>query len=517
MLPSIVAQVAAAALLPKLLPLTGLGAVTLLGWRQWQRSQKSKHLQDLPGPKRHWLLGNIPQILGAVKQKTYFKLMADWSQEYGSVFICWINKVPMLILSQPEAIERTIVNGMRDGSLIRSQRSVHAWNDISGPILIGQSGEAWQWRRKAWNPEFSVVGLSSYLGMVHGACSQATETVRAAGPDIVKADPLFVELTMRVISCLMLGIPVERDAVTPEGPPLDIEKVYNAMAVMSYRFLRVATGEKSWQKYLPTQNSKDYWAARNDIESMLAPRVDLALQLRDSVEIPDGQTSELFRNCMLVKIAAKEPRYGKKDLIAEAIELLIAGTDTTAHTLSYAMAELALHPEVGAKARAVVDAAWEKHGELGQEALKELNYIRAVVKETLRLYSVASGSTPLETVRETEVEGIRLPAGSRIFWSMIAAGRDSETYDDPNTFRPERWLKEGNGKGSPSLPVVQFGSGFHRCLGEHLAMLEATVMLAQLLREFDWELVNGRASLENLKQNLLVYPEDEMPLRFRKR
>ena len=149
------------------------------------------------------------------------------------------------------------------------------------------------------------------------------------------------------------------------------------------------------------------------------------------------------------------------------------------------------------------------------ESLKELNYIRAVVKETLRIYSVGSGSTSLQAVKQTTIEKITIPVGTKIFWSMQAAGRDAETYSQPDEFLPERWLEEGNG--SPSLPMIDFGSGTHRCLGEHLAMLEATIMLAQLLHNFDWELVNGRASLENLQQNLLIYPSDGMPVRFRLR
>jgi unspecific monooxygenase len=216
-----------------------------------------------------------------------------------------------------------------------------------------------------------------------------------------------------------------------------------------------------------------------------------------------------------VKIAAKEPRYTRETLIAESIELLIAGTDTTAHTLSFAMGELAMHPEVCQQARAVVDEVWQKHGTLTTESLKELNYIRAIVKETLRLYSIASGSTSLQAVKETVIEGVTVPAGTKVFWSMLAAGRDAETYERPAEFRPERWLVED--KGSPALPSIEFGSGAHRCLGEHLAMLEATIMLAQLLRNFDWELVNGRSSLENLQQNLLIYPPDGMPLRFQPR
>ncbi len=98
---------------------------------------------------------------------------------------------------------------------------------------------------------------------------------------------------------------------------------------------------------------------------------------------------------------------------------------------------------------------------------------------------------------------------------MLAAGRDEEAYRESEEFLPERWLDKS--KESSSLPMIDFGSGYHRCLGEHLSMLEATVMLTLLLRYFDWELVNGRSSLEQLQQNLLIYPSDGMPVRFRLR
>ncbi|WRH66680.1 MAG: cytochrome P450 [Planktothrix sp. GU0601_MAG3] len=432
-----------------------------------------------------------------------------------SIYVYWAD-YPTLILSKPSAIESTIINGMKDGSLIRSQNVSRAWNDISGPILLGESGSEWQWRRKAWNPEFTSGGVSQYINLVQQACSQTTAKIKETDPsETIQIDPLFVELTMRIISSLLLGIPVDPKIPTPEGPPLDVQKVYGAMSVITYRFLRVATGEKSWMKYLPTQSSRDYWSARSCLEELIAPRVDLALQLRDSQPIDSVSLSPLFTESMLVKIAAKEPRYTKEMLIAEMVELLIAGTDTTAHTLSFTVGELALHPEVFHKAQTLVDQVWERHGSISIDSLKELTYLRAIVKETLRLYSVASGSSSLQAIKETVIEGITIPKGTKVFWSMLGAGRDAQTYPQPEQFLPERWLEEN--KGSLSLPMIDFGSGAHRCLGEYLAMLQATVMLAQLLRHFDWELVNGRSSLDNLQQNLLIYPTDKMPLRFQPR
>lgn len=487
----------------------------ILGWRYWEKRKSYQSLKSLPSPPRHWLFGNIPQILEAVKKKQFFQLLFNWSQQYGSMYVYWAG-YPILILSKPSAIENTIINGMKDGSLIRSPNASQAWNDISGPILLGQNGAEWQWRRKVWNPEFTSSGVSQYIDVVNQACSQITAKIKDTDPsETIQVDPLFVELTLRVIACLLLGIPVDSKIPTSEGPPLDVQKVYEAMSVMTYRFLRVATGEKPWMKYLPTQSSRDYWSARRYVEELIAPRVDLALRIRDAQPVDSDSLSPLFTESMLVKIATKEPRYTRETLIAEMIEFLIAGTDTTAHTLSFTVGELALHPKVFQKAQTLVDGVWEQYGSISVESLKALTYLRAIVKETLRLYSVASGSSSLQVIKPTVIEGITVPKGTKVFWSMLAAGRDAQTYAQPEQFLPERWLEEN--KGSFSLPMINFGSGSHRCLGEHLAMLEATVMLAQLLRHFNWELVNGRSSLENLQQNLLIYPTDRMPLRFQVR
>ncbi|WP_392531554.1 cytochrome P450 [Nostoc sp. C117] len=515
MLQDITAQIDSSSF-PYLATILGVTSIAgTLGWRWWKQKNRYKSLQSLPSPPKHWLLGNLPQLLAAVKQKKYFQLLFDWSQQLGPMYVYWTSH-PVLVLSQAKVIEDTIVNGMRDGSLVRSQKTIKAWNDISGPILFGQNGSEWQWRRKAWNPEFTSTNLSKYLEIISQACKQVIETLKKAPPaKEVEVDPLFVELTMRVICSIVLGIPVDRKCTNHEGPPLEILKMYEAMCILSYHFLRQATGEKTWMKYLPSKNSRDYWAARRYFGDFLIPHVDLALQMREQNQTDLPQVSPLFRESMLAKIAAKEPKYDRETLIAESIELLIAGTDTTAHTLSFAVGELGLNQRVFQQARDIVDRAWQSKGCINTENLKELAYIRAIIKETLRLYSVASGSTPLEAQRDTVIEGKVIPRGTTISWSMLAAGRDPEVYANPEVFLPERWLDKS--KETSSLLMIDFGSGLHRCLGEHLSMLESTLMLALLLHYFDWELVNGRSSLEELQQNLLISPSDKMPVRFRLR
>ncbi len=495
-----------------------LGAVTVLAvillilW--WKQRNLYSGLRSLPSPSGgHWFLGNAPQLLNSVKEKKFFQLLFDWAKELGPMYVYWIGSKPGVILSDPKLIESTIINGMRDGSLVRTQITRKAYNDIAGPILLGESGTEWQWRRKAWNPEFTPKVLPKHFDTIDRACFQIIETIKeTASPIEVKADPLFVELTTRVISCLLFGIPVDKNRSTAEGPPLEIEKLYQAMSVLTYRILRVATGEKIWMKYLPIKSSQEYWEGRKYVETFLIPRVDLALQMRDNPNKNWEDICPLFKQSMLVKIAAKEPKYDRDSLIAESIEFLIAGTDTTAHSLSFALGELSLNQNVFQKARTIVDRTWETYGGITVESLKDLSYIRAIFKETLRLYSVSSGSTSLQAERDTIVGDQPIPRGTRIFWSTIAAGRDPSIYPNPEEFIPERWL--GDDGENDRLIIMAFGSGSHRCLGENLAILEATVMLTMLLRYFDWELVNGRSSLENLQQNLLIYPVDRMPTKF---
>jgi unspecific monooxygenase len=81
MLQDIAAQIAFSSSSLNLVTVLGAtGTVGILGWRWWKQKNAYKSLESLPSPPRHWLLGNIPQVLAAIKQKKSFQLLFDWSQ-----------------------------------------------------------------------------------------------------------------------------------------------------------------------------------------------------------------------------------------------------------------------------------------------------------------------------------------------------------------------------------------------------------------------------------------------------
>ncbi len=91
MFPEIAAQISLSFSSPylALASLGTIGAAGMLGWRWWQLQNAYKSLRSLPSPPKHWLLGNIPQILAAVKEKKYFQLLFDWAQQLGPMYVCW--------------------------------------------------------------------------------------------------------------------------------------------------------------------------------------------------------------------------------------------------------------------------------------------------------------------------------------------------------------------------------------------------------------------------------------------
>ncbi|WP_410653341.1 cytochrome P450 [Amycolatopsis sp. cmx-4-54] len=185
--------------------------------------------------------------------------------------------------------------------------------------------------------------------------------------------------------------------------------------------------------------------------------------------------------------AARDPDTGEAmsdDLIRdELVSIMMAGTETTAATLTWAFHELSQHPEIERKLRAELrDVLGGRPAEY--DDIEKLSYTRAVVNEVLRRYSL------LMLFRRAEepvvIDGVHLAAGADIMFSQIDLHRDGEAFTDPDRFHPERWLvaRENLPDRTAFLP---FGEGNRRCIGESYAQAKAVIALATILGR--WRLV----------------------------
>lgn len=165
--------------------------------------------------------------------------------------------------------------------------------------------------------------------------------------------------------------------------------------------------------------------------------------------------------------------------ITHLLTFAAAGHETTSASLSFTLYLLATHPEIRLRVQKEATSQLEaSHGDLTFEVVEKMEYLHAVLRESLRLYPPAAINmrTPL---KDDTVCGYQIPAGTNIIISSIVMHRHPQFWERPEEFWPDRWLQPGF---APSNTLYfPFGAGIHTCVGQKLAILEMRVILARIL------------------------------------
>ena len=171
--------------------------------------------------------------------------------------------------------------------------------------------------------------------------------------------------------------------------------------------------------------------------------------------------------------------------------MFAAGTDTTFIVLDWAMTELILNPNVLEKVQAEVRSVLGERRVVLESDLPKLNYMKAVIKETFRLHPPSPVLVPRESIEHVTIHGYDIPAKTRIFVNAWAIGRDPETWEDPETYKPERFLDSPIDFRGQDFELIPFGAGRRICPAITFGMASVELALAQILHSFDWELPPG--------------------------
>jgi cytochrome P450 len=181
-------------------------------------------------------------------------------------------------------------------------------------------------------------------------------------------------------------------------------------------------------------------------------------------------------------IAATDPETGQPlsddDISNDLLIFMLAGHDTTATALTYALWALGHHPDI--QDRVAEEAAAIGDRDLTPEDVPRLGYTVQVLHEALRLCPPAAGVGRL-ALRDIEVGGYRVEAGTVLAVGIYALHRDPALWDDPLVFDPDRFSPE-NSKNRDRWHFIPFAGGARSCIGEHFARLETTLALATIVR-----------------------------------
>lgn len=179
------------------------------------------------------------------------------------------------------------------------------------------------------------------------------------------------------------------------------------------------------------------------------------------------------------------------------LDLFIAGTDTSAEAMQWAMAELLNHPESFHKVRKEIESVTQNVRLVEESDIPNMPYLQAVVKETLRLYPPGPVTTR-ECNQDCKINGFDIPEKTAVAINLYAIMRDPEIWEDPNEFHPERFLKEKDNQSSDhdcqndakrvEFDFVPFGAGRRGCPGTTLAFSLMNAAVAAMVQCFDWKI-----------------------------
>ncbi|KAM3321864.1 hypothetical protein P3S67_003015 [Capsicum chacoense] len=178
------------------------------------------------------------------------------------------------------------------------------------------------------------------------------------------------------------------------------------------------------------------------------------------------------------------------------MELLSAGSDTSTSTIEWAMAELIKNVEPMKKVQEELEIELSKSDYLKESQLLQMSYVQACVKETLRLHPPVPLLLPHRAIESCQVMSYTIPKDAQIMVNVWAITRDPLIWEEPEMFRPQRFLRSDMDFKGNDFEFLPFGAGRRICPGLPMAAIKVPLVLASLVHFFDWELPHGKCPAE---------------------
>lgn len=188
--------------------------------------------------------------------------------------------------------------------------------------------------------------------------------------------------------------------------------------------------------------------------------------------------------------------------------VIAAGTETSASTMEWTLANLLNHPEAMQKVKDEIDAHVGKHRFLDESDIPKLTYLQNVILETLRLYPAGGLGLPHMNSEDCKVGGYHVPKGTVLLVNMWAMQRDPKYWPDAAKFLPERFENNGQAAGSEAYNMIPFGVGRRQCPGANVAKRIMALTLGLLIQAFEWKRI-GNGEINMMEGGGLTLPKLE--------
>ncbi|KFK33573.1 hypothetical protein AALP_AA5G031400 [Arabis alpina] len=446
----------------------------------FKRSKTRQHHKP-PSPPGFPIIGNLHQ-LGELHHQSLWKL----SKKYGPVMLLKLGKVPMVILSSSETARQALKD--------------HDLSCCSRPSLVGHRALSYNHRDIAFSPYndywkevrklavqelFSTKHVNSIQPIKDEEVKKLIDLISesASQKTSVNLSKEFLTLNVSVVCRAAFG-------VSFDGSNEKINKLIREAFEMLGSFS--ASDYNSYIGWII-----DWFTGlqgrRERIVRDLDGFYEQMIDLHNNQEKEQG--SEDFLD-MLLRLEKEEAILGKDKLTrnhtkAILMNILLGGIDSSAITMTWAMAELMRNPRAMKKVQSEIRNQMGNKSMISLDDVDQLHYLKMVIKETWRLHPTAPLLVPREVMSEFEINGYTIQPKTRLHVNIWAIGRDPDSWKDPEEFLPERFMDSNIDTKGLNFELLPFGSGRRSCPAMYMGTTMVEFGLANLLNHFDWNLPEG--------------------------
>jgi cytochrome P450 len=396
---------------------------------------------NIPGPGRWATLRG----LAPVPFRRFPEFLREANARYGDVVAFALPWRSYVFINDPALIKEVLVTQQHAFSKSLGTRVLRL---LLGEGLLTSEDPLHRRMRRIVQPAFHRERIAEYARTMDRDALEFAQRLTPQTP--FDAHAAMTALTLRIATETLFGSD-ESDSA---------QAVADALRLMMHEFPAMLTPLGALRQRLPLRNTRRFQRARRMLDTIIYALV--ARRRRDGGERTDA---------LSLLLAAHDAESGDppsdEQVRDEIMTLFVAGHETTANALTWALWLMATHPDVDARACEAVRS--------GDRA-----YVDRIVLEVLRLYPPAwiIGRESLRNV--TLSDRSLIPARTTVFLAPLLLHRRSQTFRDPDRFNPDRWIDAE----PPPFAYVPFGAGARRCIGEDFARNETAIVLAALLRQF---------------------------------
>ncbi|XP_042483460.1 cytochrome P450 71A1-like [Macadamia integrifolia] len=438
-----------------------------------------------PSPPKLPIIGNLHQ-LGTLPPRS----LAAFSHKYGPLMLFHFGSVPTLVVSSPEmATEITkthdIVFANRSTSPV-TKKLVYGCTDIS----FSPYGEYWRQLRK-----LCVIELFS--------------SKRVRSFKFVREEEVAV--LIEKISVLSQGgvIPVN---ISDLLPIFSSNVICRVAAGTKYTNPKLSHIAREVEILLGAFSVREYFPLLGWIDTLtgLDKRVNKIFQEMDSVfdaviqdhlnsHKEDGQENEKDVVDLLLE-AQKDSSLGVSltldNIKAIIMDMFIAGTDTSAIIVEWAIVELVRNPSIMKKAQEEIRSVVGSKSKIEEDDIPQMDYLKCIIKEIMRLHPPVPLLLPRESSAGVHIKGYYIPPKTRVIINAWAIQMDPKVWDNPEEFIPERFINNPIDLQGQDFKFLPFGAGRRVCPGIWFGLASSELVLANLLYWFDWECPGGEKDID---------------------